>query len=146
MEQNNTQLESATLFDYHKHNLVYIGDNIKFADGKSGILLTVNIALISFIFQMIKNISFPIQNWHGIVLNLSILIALLFLLYSAFQFVSVLLPRFPKTREYYMSWGGMASFTLTEYISKISSITHEELLHDMAKTKSRFSKNMCYKI
>lgn len=89
MEQNNTQLESATLFDYHKHNLVYIGDNIKFADGKSGILLTVNIALISFIFQMIKNISFPIQNWHGIVLNLSILIALLFyfiLHFNLFQF------------------------------------------------------------
>ena len=39
-----------------------------------------------------------------------------------------------------MSWGGMASFTLTEYISKISSITHEELLHDMAKQNHDLAK------
>lgn len=47
-----------TLYDYHKHNLIYISDYIKFADAKAGVALGANLLMLGFYGQQLKKIDF----------------------------------------------------------------------------------------
>lgn len=48
MSSTNPNKQEQRLYDYHKYNLVYIGDYIKFADGKAGVALGVTLFMIGF--------------------------------------------------------------------------------------------------
>lgn len=135
-----SSLDEEKLYDYHKHNLVYISDYIKFADSKSGILLTLNVTVILFLIKALKEFSFPIKDLFGATKGLLIILALGILLYSALKFVLVLFPRFPRDKVYFMSWGGIASFTVDEYIDKMTNISTEQFLKEMAKQNHDLSR------
>jgi len=125
-------MNENNLYDYHKHNLVYISDYIKFADTKAGIFLTINVAIIGFLLKSYKKIHFPLKYVSENINFLLINVALILLLCSVYQFGNIIFPRYPKDKQYYMSWGGMASFDKDEYVNKINNTDTTQFLKDMA--------------
>lgn len=119
-------------YDYHKHNLVYIGDYIKFADAKAGVALSLNLVLLGFLGGKTKGIGYKNLS----LIDLGMYLSLLFLLISAYMFIwKILWPRYPKSTEYYMSWGGIATFsTKDDYLDrlKLKFENEDEFLKDMA--------------
>lgn len=126
------------MYDYHKHNLVYIGDYIKLADTKASIALSLNLLLIGFLGKESKNIGFDSLS----IGDVGIYISLIFLLISAFFFIfKILWPRYSKSTDYYMSWGGIGSFSnKKDYLDRLGSKSVEEFIEDMAIQNYELSK------
>jgi len=131
------RLNDGQKYDYHKHNLVYISDYIKFADTKTGVALSLNLLLLGFLGAESKG--------RGIT-NLSILdvgmyLSLIILLTSVFFFILILWPRFSKNTDLYMSWGGIGSFSNSkDYIERLDSKSKEAFLKDLAIQNYELSK------
>ncbi|MCK2005495.1 hypothetical protein MZM54_29505 [[Brevibacterium] frigoritolerans] len=122
------------LYDYHKHNLVYISDYIKFADGKAGVALGATLIMLGFFGNEAKDIGFSNLSFA----NYSLLIGLLPLVAASYFFIwKVLWPRYTTDTTLYMSWGGMGSFSNSQaYVDHIEGTNIEgtnaaEFLHDM---------------
>lgn len=117
------------LYDYHKHNLVYIGDYIKFADGKAGVALGGTLIMIGFFGNEAKDIGFSNLSFA----NYSLLIGLLPLFAACYFFVGkVLWPRYTTDITFYMSWGGIGSFPNSQvYVNHIEEKNDIDFIHDM---------------
>ncbi len=119
------------LYDYHKHNLVYIGDYIKFADGKAGVALGAALVMLGFFGSEAKENGFSdIYFWeYGLLIGLVPLIAACYIF-----LLKVLWPKYPTGTSAYMSWGGIGSFANNkEYLNRINSVSNKQLINDMAK-------------
>lgn len=117
------------LYDYHKHNLVYIGDYIKFADQKAGVAITINIALIGFYVHYLKGANLEENILAKVFLILGIIGLLLSIITLLFK---VLWPRYSSDKNLYMSWGGISAFDKAQdYSSVFSSINEEDFIKDM---------------
>jgi|SRR5690625_1388275 len=117
------------LYDYHKHNLVYIGDYIKFADGKAGVALGATLVMIGFFGKKVKENSFDcLSIW-----DYSLLIGLIPLIISCYFFIwRVLWPRYTTNTTHYMSWGGIGSFKDSKtYLNHLKSVSEDKFLEDM---------------
>lgn len=117
-------------FDYHKHNLIYISDCIKFADTKAGVALSLNLLLLGFLGKEAKG-----NGYNNLSLSdVGLYISLILLLISAFLFIwKILWPRYTTNTDFYMSWGGIGSFSNSnDYIAKIESKDVEIFIKDMA--------------
>lgn len=123
--------QKERLYDYHKHNLVYIGDYIKFADGKAGVALGATLVMIGFFGKKAKANGFDFLS----IWDFSLLIGLVPLIISCYFFVwKVLWPRYTKSTDYYMSWGGIGSFKDSEaYLTHIEGVSDDKFLEDMVK-------------
>lgn len=109
----------------------YVGDYIKFADQKAGVLSTAILALIGFFIVNFKSSGFHITNgWDwGLVVGLSFLIVSEFYLLAG-----VIWPRYSRSKRQYMSWGGISSFNTAEkYIEKLRDTDEHGFVEDMAK-------------
>lgn len=135
-------ISTERLFDYHKHNLVYIGDYIKFADQKAGVAITLNIALIGFFFNYIRKANFE----EHIVAKVFLIIGIVTLVLSILCFLfKVLWPRYNEDPNQYMSWGGIASFPDAQnYAASFSSRNEEDFIKDMAE-QNYFLADVCLK-
>lgn len=136
-------------FEYHKHNLNYISDHIKFADTKAGVALSLNIVLLGFLGKESKGNSFTEMNLADVGMYLS----LVFLIISSVTFVwKILWPRYSKDTNLYMSWAGIATFSnSSDYIDKINSKSISNFIEDMAVqnydiSKIALQKYRCLKI
>jgi len=118
------------LYDYHKHNLVYIGDYIKFADGKAGVALGATLVMLGFFGKAAKKNGFSNLSFA----EYSLLIGIIPLIVACVLFIwKVLWPRYTTTTNAYMSWGGIGSFlTSQDYVNHIEQIRKDQFLHDMA--------------
>lgn len=117
-------------FDYHKHNLIYISDYIKFADTKAGVALSLNLLLLGFFGKEAKG-----NRYNNLSLSdVGLYISLILLFISAFLFIwKILWPRYTTNTDFYMSWGGIGSFSNSnDYIAKIESKDSETFIKDMA--------------
>lgn len=118
------------LVEYHKHNLVYIGDYIKFADAKAGVAISANLIALGFFGNIIKDNNYSVTSLSEIYLIIGVLI----LASASFIFGKVLWPRYLLDKEYYMSWGGIAAFgNSEEYINQIHGQSNQEFLKSMAE-------------
>jgi hypothetical protein len=130
------------LYDYHKHNLIYISDYIKFADGKAGVALGATLVMLGFFGKEAK--------YNGIdclsLFDYSLIIGLFPLLIACYFFVwKVLWPRYVTDTTLYMSWGGIGSFrTNQEYVDVLSNKDRISFLNDMAEQNYSLSK-VCIK-
>lgn len=121
--------EAERLYDYHKHNLVYIGDYIKFADSKAGVALGATLIMLGFFGNEAKNIGFSNLSFA----NYSLLIGLLPLVAACYFFIwKVLWPRYTTDTTLYMSWGGIGSFPNSQaYVDHIKETNDIDFIHDM---------------
>lgn len=55
------------LYDHHKHNLIYIGDYIKFADTKAGVGLGAALVMLGFLVTKLRILNFPLYHFGTIV-------------------------------------------------------------------------------
>ncbi|ATF11642.1 hypothetical protein A616_06475 [Brevibacillus brevis X23] len=125
------------LYDYHKHNLVYIGDYIKFADQKAGVGLTLNLAILGYFITYLKTANFSMF----VVNKVFLIIGVALLLVSSFLFFSVIWPRYVGDTRYYMSWGGIGAFkSANEYQLLLKEKTEEQFLDDMATQNHSLAK------
>ena len=126
------------LYDYHKHNLVYIGDYVKFADGKAGVGLGAALVMIGFFGKIAKGNGFT----HLTFAEYSLLVGLLPLAAACYLFIlKVLWPNYPSSTREYMSWGGIGSFLDSqEYINRFNSLSKEQLVKDMADQNHSIAK------
>ncbi|MEI5898020.1 hypothetical protein [Bacillus albus] len=117
------------LYDHHKHNLVYIGDYIKFADTKAGVGLGAALVMLGFFGNEAKNIKFSSLSFW----DYSLLVGLSPLIVTCYFFIwKVLWPRYTTDITLYMSWGGIGSFPNTQaYVSHIEQVEDAELIHAM---------------
>lgn len=126
------QQEFKQSYDYHKHNLIYISDYIKFADAKAGVALSLNLVLLGFLGAEAKGIG--LKNLS--LLEVGLYMSLLLLLAAVYIFIwKILWPRYPNSTDYYMSWGGIAAFsTKDDYLNRLKQKceNEEEFLKDMA--------------
>lgn len=122
--------DQELLYDYHKHNLVYIGDYIKFADAKAGVALGATLLMLGFFGKAAKKNGFGCLS----VSELGILLGLIPLAIACYFFVwKVLWPRYTTNSNLYMSWGGIGSFSDKQaYLNHINGIQKDEFLNDMA--------------
>lgn len=131
--------EFNRLYDYHKHNLVYIGDYIKFADTKAGVAISANLILLGFFGNIAKENNYTETSLSEFFL----IIGVLSLTCASFFFGNVVWPRYSLHKEYYMSWGGISAFENDEeYMTLIHNQTNEEFLEGMAK-QNRALANVC---
>jgi len=127
---NSNDFDKLELINYHKHNLNYINEYIKLADTKAALVFGLDLVAIGFFGKLIKendfnNLSF--LHFLQLVGVLSILASIIILGYF------VLWPRYPKSNEFLMSWGGIAHFSEgTEYANKIKSLGVDEFNKEMA--------------
>ncbi|WP_342577301.1 Pycsar system effector family protein [Psychrobacillus sp. FSL K6-2843] len=122
--------EQKQMYDYHKHNITYISDYIKFADTKAGVALSLNLLMIGFLGKASKEIGF---NYLSIT-DVGMYLSLIFLLTSAYFFIfRILWPRYSQNTDFYMSWGGIGSFSnQNDYLIRLGSKSEDEFLEDMA--------------
>lgn len=88
------------LYDHHKHNLIYIGDYIKFADTKAGVGLGAALVMLGFFGNEAKNIKFSsLSFWdYSLLVGLSPLIVTCYFylesplatLYNRYNFIYVM--------------------------------------------------------
>jgi len=130
--------EHKMIFDYHKHNLIYIGDYIKFADTKAGVALSLNIVLIGFLGMESRDIGFKNMSIE----NVGMYLSLILLIVSAILFIwKILWPRYSKDTSLYMSWGGMGAFSsANDYLNRISSKSITDFINDMANQNYELAK------
>ncbi|RNF38874.1 Pycsar system effector family protein [Planococcus salinus] len=129
------------LYDYHKHNLVYIGDYIKFADTKAGVAISANLILLGFFGNIVRENNYTETSLSEFFL----IIGVLFLALASFFFGIVVWPRYSINKEYCMSWAGITAFENDEeYTTLIHNQTNEEFLEGMAK-QNRALANICVK-
>lgn len=130
------------LYDYHKHNLSYTGDYIKFADGKAGVALGATLIMIGFFGNQVKENGFRDMS----ILEYNLLIGLIPLVIASVIFIwLVLWPRYKTKNNDYMSWAGIGSFPdAAAYVNQIEGITDEQLIHDMGRQNYSLAK-VCIK-
>lgn len=118
-------------FDYHKHNSVYISDYIKFADAKAGAALGLNVALIGLFAKTLKSsLTITALKLSDLLLMVSLLLLIVALYYILWR---VLWPRYVKSTQLYLSWGGIGSFpTMDDYYSHLLQQTDAQFLKDLA--------------
>ncbi|QBP43172.1 Pycsar system effector family protein [Paenisporosarcina antarctica] len=119
------------LFDYHKHNLVYIGDYIKFADGKAGVALGATLVMLGFFGKAAKE-----QGFNNLSFNqFGLLLGLIPLVLACYFFIwRVLWPRYTTDSNLYMSWGGIGSFTSSDiYVNFLGRVVDEDFLRAMGR-------------
>ncbi|MDU7472354.1 MAG: DUF5706 domain-containing protein [Paenibacillus macerans] len=124
-------MNSNLEFDYHKHNSVYISDYIKFADTKAGVALGINVALIGIFAETLKSswtiTALKLSDLFLMVSLLSLIVALYYILWR------VLWPRYVKSTELYLSWGGIGSFpTKEDYYNHLKQQPEAQFLKDLA--------------
>jgi hypothetical protein len=119
------------LYDYHKHNLVYIGDYIKFADGKAGVALGATLLMLGFFGKEAKDNGISCLS----ISEAGLLLGLIPLIIACFYFIwRVLWPRYTTDTNLYMSWGGIGSFLNgPTYVSHIEGVSDIDFLHDMGQ-------------
>ncbi|WP_214877070.1 Pycsar system effector family protein [Exiguobacterium sp. CH10] len=81
--------KEPNLYDYHKHNLIYISDYIKFADAKAGVALGANLLMLGFYGQQLKKIDFLslfLRNDVQLMIAIPILAIIFTLLFHFFIF------------------------------------------------------------
>lgn len=124
------QDDKNRLYDLHKHNLVYISDYIKFADGKAGVALGIAFIMIGFFGNEAKKNGFTCLTFP----EAGLFVGLLPLILACYFFIwKVLWPRYKKDPNLYMSWSGIGSFSNSQdYVKKIEEASDEELLLEMA--------------
>lgn len=121
-------MSKEQLFDYHKHNLSYISDNIKFADTKAGVALGIALVMIGFFGSETKD-----NGLNDISIQQVGLISGLILLIIAISclILGVLWPRYSTNTDFYLSWSGIGSFNnADEYLEKINQTN---FINDMAR-------------
>lgn len=125
------KITEEKLFDYNKHNLVYIGDYIKLADQKASIALTINVALIGFFINYLRDANWTDSNQYKIAL----IVGILLLMWSAsILLFKVLWPRYNSNTSEYMSWGGIAAYSNSaDYAKKLKESEERVFIDDMAK-------------
>lgn len=130
------------LYDYHKHNLVYIGDYIKFADGKAGVALGATLLMLGFFGKETKDNGFSCLS----VSEGGLLFGLFPLIIACYFFIwRVLWPRYTTDTNLYMSWGGIGSFSNSQaYASHVNAIQEEDFLYKMAEQNYSLA-NVCLK-
>lgn len=118
------------LYDYHKHNLVYISDYIKFADGKAGIALGATLVMLGFFGRQVKKNGFTDLTFA----EYSLILGLLLLVGAIYVFMlKVLWPKYPSDTTAYMSWGGIGAFpNSSEYTNRINSLSNEQFINSLA--------------
>lgn len=121
--------ETERLYDYHKHNLVYIGDYIKFADGKAGVALGATLVMLGFFGKEAKDNGFKCLS----IPEFGILLGLVPLVIACYFFIwKVLWPRYTTDTTLYMSWGGIGSFSSNQlYANYIEQVSNENFIRDM---------------
>lgn len=134
------KIDNEKLYDYNKHNLVYISEYIKLADQKSNILLTINIALIGFFANYLKKSNL---NEH-VISKVFLIIGVAILIISALIIiVKILWPRYNLNVNEYMSWGGIASHSDKDsYTTKIMDKEFDTFIKDMAEQNYALA-NVC---
>lgn len=132
------KIDSEKLFEYHKSNLIYIGEYIKLADQKASILLTINIALIGFLFNYLKTNDLP----ENVFCKISLPIGVSILIVTAILIISkIIWPRYVSNKDYYMSWSGVAAYdSSTDYSSVLKNTEKEKFLDDMAEQNHAIAK------
>ncbi|SDL43591.1 hypothetical protein SAMN04487922_13418 [Bacillus toyonensis] len=126
-----TKITGEKLFDYNKHNLVYIGEYIKLADQKASIVLTINVALIGFFINYLKEADWNKSPVSKVFLIIGILTLVLSAGYALFK---VLWPRYNSNTSEYMSWGGIAAYSNPDdYVNKLRESEETVFFDDMAK-------------
>ena len=131
------------LYDYHKHNLIYIGDYIKFADSKAGVALGATLIMLGFFGNEAKGNGLSCLS----LAEDGILLGLFPLIISCYFFIwRVLWPRYTTDTKLYMSWGGIGSFSNSQaYASHVvDAIKDEDFLHNMAEQNYSLAK-VCLK-
>ena len=94
------------IYDYGKHNMMYIEANINKADTKAGVALTVSTALLGFFISKIKEAEIEFFGWWLLFTCLGLL-----LLFGAILCLGLVFwPRYKKDLTLYMSWGGISAF------------------------------------
>lgn len=131
-------VEDVDLYDYHKHNLVYIGDYIKFADVKAGVGITATFTLLAFFGNIVKENIFTSLT----IVNIIMAIGLIPLIIASICFVwKILWPNYNLDSSLYMSWGGIGAFSDSKkYNEKISSLNRIEFIADMGKQNYQLAK------
>ncbi|KOO43082.1 hypothetical protein [Priestia koreensis] len=125
------KIDNEKLFDYNKHNLVYISDYIKLADQKASVLLTVNIALIGFIFNFLKKSDLNIN----IINKVFIILGVISLIISgSIIILKIIWPRYNLDANHYMSWAGISAHSNEDiYIDKVVNKEFTDFVQDMLK-------------
>lgn len=132
------KINDEKIFDYNKHNLIYISEYIKLADQKASILLTINIALIGFFFNYLKT-----EGFNENVIFKSFIISGLFLLITSSYIIliKIIWPRYNSNTNEYMSWGGIASFEDGHYYTrKLINRESDQFITDMAEQNYALAK------
>ncbi|WP_339196682.1 Pycsar system effector family protein [Solibacillus sp. FSL R5-0449] len=134
------KIDNEKLFDYNKHNLVYISEYIKLADQKANILLTINIALIGFFANYLKNANLD----ENVITKVFLIIGVVILIISAsIILIKILWPRYNLNVNEYMSWGGIAAhLDKDSYTAKIKDKEFDTFLKDMAEQNYALA-NVC---
>jgi hypothetical protein len=117
------------LYDYHKHNLVYIGEYIKFADGKAGVALGATLLMLGFFGKEAKGNGYNCLS----ISEVGLLLGLIPLIIACYFFIwRVLWPRYTTDATLYMSWGGIGSFlNSSSYVNHIEEVPDIDFLRDM---------------
>jgi len=137
MSSSNTDNQER-MYDYHKHNLVYIGDYVKFADGKAGVALGATLLMLGFFGKIAKINGFSDLSFG----EYSLLIGLIPLVAACYFFIlKVLWPSYPTTSNAYMSWGGIGSFSDSqEYANHLDSKSTDQFIKDMTEQNYNIAK------
>lgn len=131
MGNNNLEeTEGIDLYDYHKHNLAYIGDYIKFAEVKAGVGITATFTLLAFFGNEVKENGINYLSAIEIIM----LMGLIPLILACYFFIwKVLWPRYSTDTTFYMSWGGIGSFSnAKKYVNEVNNKYRKQFLNDMA--------------
>lgn len=127
-------MSNDRMFDYHKHNSVYISDYIKFADTKAGVALTVTIIIFSFFIKKLQDKFTSISTLPEASI-VFLLISLIIIGIGIYYLGSTIWPRYSVDKNFYHSWGGISAFQdSNEYKISLSLKFQDEntFLADMA--------------
>lgn len=116
--------KKSMLYEYHKHNLMYISDYIKFADTKAGVALGANLLMLGFYGQQLKKTdswSLFLKNDIQLMLMLLVISTVLTLIFSfyIFDFIVLAIQQFKFT----LNFNGEDTRLFLIFYSIVSSVT-----------------------
>lgn len=127
---NPNDFDKLELINYHKHNLNYINEYIKLADTKAALVFGLDLVAVGFFGKIVKKNGFNNLDFPQYIQILGVLFILASIIILGYF---VLWPRYPKSNEFFMSWGGIANFPQgIEYANKIESLGVDEFNKEMA--------------
>ncbi|WP_214825412.1 Pycsar system effector family protein [Exiguobacterium sp. s28] len=116
--------KERVLYDYHKHNLIYINDYIKFADAKAGVALGANLLMLGFYGQQLKNTDFWSLFLRSdvqllLVIAISVVVLTLLIHFFIFNFIGEQIQK----NASFLNFSSVGSYLFLFFYSIISSFT-----------------------